>query len=47
MLQRIKSFRISTEIDRMMHELSIKLNVSKGEVLRHAITTLYEKHFKQ
>lgn len=43
---RFKSFRITEEVDGMIHELSIKLNISHSEVLRYAIKAFYALHFK-
>jgi hypothetical protein len=42
---RIKSVRITSDFEKMISELRIKLDCSAGEVIRYAIETLYKKHF--
>lgn len=43
---RTRSFRVPKDVDDMIRELSIKLNISTSEVVRHAIKALYALHFK-
>ena len=42
MLSRILSCRINQEIDNKITDIAIRLRVTKGEVVRHAIERLYE-----
>lgn len=46
-LTRFFTLRMNSEIDEMMHELSIRLRISKGDVIRHAIRALYKATFSR
>ena len=46
-LTRFFTLRMDSEVDNMMHELSIRLCISKGDVIRHAIRALYKSQFSR
>ena len=46
-LTRFFTLRMDSEVDNMMHELSIRLCISKGDVIRHAIRALYKATFSR
>ena len=47
LLTRFFTLRMDSEVDNMMHELSIRLRISKGDVIRHAIRALYKSQFSR
>lgn len=46
-LTRFFTLRMDIHVDNMMHELSIKMQISKGDVIRHAIRSLYKSQFSR